>query len=430
MENKTLKSKLTGVKDAVVTEIYPGVIHTYAKTTPETSEIFGYANINVLEADMSNPNLRFDIVGGGKDSNVLATVQKTCGDFTGCGDGEAALAAVNGDLWMVNYAHARYDMSIVAKGYEADGPVCKKSMTLPRGFNIYGGEIITTAHMLTELPFEGFFSAFGMTDKGEFVMGVPDAKVALCGENGEKITDVDGINRLPVNNALVLYTHHSLSENDYSLDEAYEILVKTDGEYKACHGASIVGTVKAIYDESTSENAPKLADDEYMLSARGSRVSDISDIKVGDRLTLNITVTAPEDEEKWQRTTAVVGGHIQFVKNGEYIENQWAGPGYPSTFVGNTNDGKVIFITYDGRQKEFSVAPDMNQMKQLVKDYNICNAFYVDGGGSATMVVRDADSGEYKLVNRPCDKKENGEFGSPRTVVNSVVVSCVTDSLK
>ncbi len=430
MEKKTA-SKLTSVDNAVVTEIYPGVVHTFANTTPESSEIFGYANINVLEVDLSDPKLHFDVVGGGDDSNILATVAKTCADYTASGKGRTALGAINGDLWMVNYAHARYDMSIVAKGYEADGPVCKKSMTLPRGFNMYDGEIITTAHMLTELPFEGPFSAFGMTTDGEFVMGEPAACVSICcGKTGEKITDIDGINRLPVNNALVLYTHHALSENDYSLDEAYEILVETDGDYKICHGASITGTVKAIYSADTIENAAKLADNEYMLSARGSRIADISEIKAGNKVTLNVEITAPEDIEKWQKTRAVVGGHIQFVKNGEFVEGQWAGGDYPSTFIGDTNDGRLIFITYDGRQKEFSIAPDVPKLKQLVNDLNIKNAFYVDGGGSATMVVRDTVTGEYKVANRPCDKWQDGTFGSPRRVVNSVIVSCDTEAIK
>ncbi len=430
MENKTV-SKLTSVDNAVVTEIYPGVVHTYANTTPENSDVYGYANINVLEVDLSDPKLHFDVVGGGADANILSTVAKTCANYNNAGNGKTALGAINGDLWMVNYAHARYDMSIVAKGYEADGPVCKKSMTLPRGFNMYDGEIITTAHMLTELPFEGPFSAFGMTTDGEFIMGEPDARVKLlCEKTGEKITDVDGINRLPVNNALVLYTHHALSECDYSLDEAYEILVETDGDYKISHGAGISGTVKAVYNADTAENAAKLADNQYLLSARGSRVADISSIKPGDRVTLTVEITAPEDADKWQKARAVVGGHIQFVKNGEFVEGQWAGGDYPSTFIGDTNDGKLIFITYDGRQKEFSIAPDVPKMKQLVKDFNIKNAFYVDGGGSATMVVRDMKTGEYKVTNRPCDKWQDGTFGSPRSVVNSVIVSCDADAVK
>ena len=49
------------------------------------------------------------------------------------------------------------------------------------------------------------------------------------------------------------------------------------------------------------------------------------------------------------------------------------------------------------------------------------NAFIVDGGGSSTMVAL-ADSG-YELVNRPCDKDSNGNYGAARTVVNSVILS-------
>ncbi len=424
LENAVAAITFSGTeKEPTVTQLYPGVVHTYIKTTPKSSATYGMANINVLEVDLSNPNLHFEVVGGGKSANSLGTVKETCENYNKQNEDKTAIAAVNGDLWMVGYAHARYDMSIVNKGYEGDGLVCKKAMTLPRGFNVYDGEIITTPHMNQEKPFEGAFQSFGITSDGELILGQPRAEVQLFNSAGTKITSIDGINRLPANDAIVLYSDVALSGNDYSLDDAYEILVETNGDYKVSHGAQIKGKVKAIYDSKTKENAPKLKENQYMLTVRGNRVSRVTGIKVGDELTVKVEIKATSSSAKWQKIQYAVGGHIQFARNGKYT-GQYAGDNYPSTFVGTTNDGKLILVTYDGRQSTYSVGPNVKAMKALVEDLNIKNAFYVDGGGSTTMVLRDKNDSGYDVVNSPSDSGRRA-----RDVVNSIIISCNSSAI-
>ncbi len=415
-------AKLANGEELLCEELGEGVVRTRVKTGADSP--YGVNNINVIEADLSNPNVYFDVIGAGDYSNELDQVADTCKRYNKLNEDKTALAAVNGDMWMVSYAHARYDMSKVAGSYSQYGLVCKKTMTVPRGFNMYDGEIITTAHMTQETPYEGDFWSFGITTDGELVMGNPKATVKILDKTGETITKADGINRLPADNALVLYTDKGLGSNGYALDDAYEILVETDGDYKVCHGANIKGKVTAIYDESTKENPPKLAENQLLLTARGTRVKKVNEIKVGDEISVEVTVreVAKQQSEQWQKVRAAVGGHIWFVSDGE-LTGQGAESGYPTTIVGSTKDGKLVLATIDGRQPDFATGTNADKLKQLAQDLDLYNAFLVDGGGSTTMAVRKSKS--YVLANRPSDKFSNGNYGAPRAVVNSVIVACV-----
>lgn len=404
-------------------ELCEGVVRTHIQTNE--GSVYGVNNINIIEADVTNPNVYFDVIGGGDYSNELATVAKTCKRFNELNEGKTAVAAVNGDMWMVSYAHARYNMSIVAGGYNQYPLVCKKSMTIPRGFNMYDGEIITTAHMTQETPYEGDFWSFGITTDGELVMGRPQATVKVLDNSGDTIAKVDGVNRLPVDNALVLYTDKGLDSNDFSLDDAYEVLIETDGDYKLCHDASIKGKVVGIYDENTKENPPKLAENQILLTARGTRVKKVDEMKIGDEVTVTVAIreTAKRESEKWQKVRTAVGGHIWFVSDGE-LTGQGAESGYPTTIIGSTKEGKLVLITVDGRQSGFATGTNAEKLKQLAIDLDLYNAFLVDGGGSTTMAVRNA-SGTYSVANRPSDKFASGTYGSPRSVVNSIIVASV-----
>ena len=99
--------------------------------------------------------------------------------------------------------------------------------------------------------------------------------------------------------------------------------------------------------------------------------------------------------------------------------------GYPTTIIATNKSGKMLFIQADGRQTGFSVGIPFTVYGDLAKELDLEDAFIVDGGGSSTMVQLAAEG--YKLVNRPSDKKSDGTYGSPRTVVNSVIVASGPD---
>ena len=386
------------------TELAEGVTHTHIATTKHSK--YDVQNFNIVEFDPSQDNLYVDVTGGGKYANKLTVVTETVENFKKNNPDKTPVAAINGDLWMVAYAHGRIEGSGTNYNGYSDA-VVKKELTLPRGFNVYNGEIITSDYMYQETPYEGQFWSFGTTADNKMVIGCPKVDITLNGS-----TEVDGLNRLPANNALVVYSDKGCL-NNYALDDAYELLVKTSG-YTVKHGERISGEVVGIYDKNTAEN-PTMQDDYIILTARGTAVNKINKYKVGDKITLDFVVTEKfgRDTEVWQKVTNATGGHMPFVVDGMKNETGTTN-NYPVTIVGIKNDGNVVFITNDGRQPGFSTGLDFDMYWDLADEFDLNTAFILDGGGSAEMVV--LDEGEYKVTGKPSDGKE-------RTVVNSVILS-------
>jgi len=386
-------------------ELYEGVTHTHIAT--DSTSRYKTQNFNVIEFDPSNENLYIDVTGGGDYANKLSRTSDTVAKFAKANPDKEPIAAINGDLWMVAYAHAR----IEGKGTNYNGytdAVVKKEQTLPRGFNMYNGEIITSDYMLQETPYEGQFWAFGTTADNQVAIGCPKLDITLDS------VKADGLNRLPANNALVVYTDKGCL-NTYALDDAVELLVKTEG-YTVKHGTEIKGEIIGIYDEF-SDSDPKMAEDHIILCARGTAVEKVNGYKVGDTISLSFEVYEKfgRDTELWQNMTNCVGGHTPFVIDGVKNESGTT-TGYPTTIVGIKNDGNVVFLVNDGRQSGFSNGLNFNRYWDIADELDLNTAFILDGGGSSTMVL--ADEGEYKVVNSPCDTG-NAE----RTVVNSVILS-------
>lgn len=375
----------------------------------------------VVEFDPRQEGLSVDVTMGAEYANQLRTVQDTVEHFNETnGENKVAISAINGDLWMVAYAHARVEGSGTSyNGY--DDAVVTKSLTLPRGLNIYNGEIITSAHTSFETPYEGAFDCFGITDDGESILGTPTLVI-----NSQNITQnaaikVNGLNRLPANNALMLYSDKGCPEN-YSLSDAYEIVIDCDEDYKVTQNSTIRGKVTAICKEG-DENA-KMQPNRFILCARGTAVGRVEGINIGDEIEFSFSLKVPKkDQEIWDRVTNAVGGHMKLVVDGK-VQGLNDTNAYPTSIIGNTKDGKIVFITMDGRQADtgYSVGFQIRQMGEVLVEMGVENAFLLDGGGSATMVNINEEGG-YDLVNRPCDRDENGNFGKARTVVNTIILS-------
>ncbi|SKA79774.1 Exopolysaccharide biosynthesis protein [Caloramator quimbayensis] len=68
----------------------------------------------------------------------------------------------------------------------------------------------------------------------------------------------------------------------------------------------------------------------------------------------------------------------------------------PRTAIGQTQDGKVLLLTIDGRQKD-SLGATLKDVQDILLEYGAYNASNLDGGSSATMY------NDGKLVNKPSD---------------------------
>ena len=401
-----------------VKEIYKGVTLTSFEVSQSSS--YTMNKFKIVEFDPKQSDLYIDVTNAADYSNQLRTVMQTVNDFNANNkDGKKAIAAVNGDLWMVAYAHARVEGSGTEYGGFKDA-VVTKSLTVPRGFNMYDGEIITSPHMNQETPYEGEFQSFGFAEDNTPYLGQPIVTVKSKNVTKNTTKNINGINRLPAKNAVVMYTDKGVLSN-YSLSDAYEVVIDCDYDYIVRHGETIKGKVTAICKEGDKD--PQMQANRIILTARGNTaIKRINDYQIGDEIELSITVKDSfGNNDAWQnKVKNAVGGHMVFAKNGQYIDLGSASY-YPSTIIAETNSGNVMLIANDGRQSGYSLGLRHNDCDQFAKELDLKNAFIVDGGGSTTLIAL-AENG-YDLVNRPCDKDSNGNYGAARTVVNSVILS-------
>lgn len=408
---------LTGDNNVVTVEkeLADGVKYTQIKAGKNYNNV----QFDLIEVDLSKEGIVFDNVYGSKFiTHAWKKTSEMITEFNGT-DGKKALAAVNAELWTVTYAHSRVLGSGTTYGGYSD-PVVKKALALPRGYNVIDGEIVSTSHMQQETPFEGDFWSFGITEDNIPILSNPTANVSITNVTRSTNVKADGINRLPANNALVMYTDKGCA-NNYALDDAFEVVIDITStpDYVIRHGTDITGKVIAIYGPEDNDNPVMEANsNKIILTARGSRVSKISDYQIGDEINIQVEVRDRTGRftEEWRRAKVATGGHIPFVIKGRF-QNVSPGGSYPTAFIGITSEGKIIMGTY-GSSKHDGGRVGIATYKDLVKDLDLVDAFIFDGGGSATTVILDED--EYKVVNHPSDKG-----GVERQVLNCLVVSYV-----
>ena len=115
----------------------------------------------------------------------------------------------------------------------------------------------------------------------------------------------------------------------------------------------------------------------------------------------------------WPDVFETIGGNPTLVRAGEiFIERTGQGSFFerhPRTGVGTTPDGRVLFVTVDGRQPGYSVGMTPWRFAKLFLTLGADYALNLDGGGSTTMVVNGG------IVNRPSD-------GSERPVSSALVL--------
>lgn len=388
--------------------LHTGVVHAEIKTDSGTP-IYGQQHFNVLSIDMSQRDLYLETAYMNDSVRVTygtpgSTVQGTVAQYNQKHSDKQVIAAINGDMWLV---------ASQTKGY-----VKTSEFTVSRAFNIVNGEIYTTGVIAQEPSFAGIPWTFGITDDFVPNLGQPYTEIKMTDVTSGKTASVDGINRVPANNAVIMYTDRLMgSYNDFALDDAYEMLIEFDEDYTMCHGADVTGTLKAVYSSASSENAPKINSKQMVITARGTGISSVDSFRIGDKINFTVQIhDALGRDDIWQRVTNSIGGNIAFIKDGVRTGADLGQTTYPTTLVGYDRDGKIILLTMDGRGKGGAGASTV-RLNQIVTDLDLYDAVIVDGGGSMTMVVaNDKSYSSYTTVSTSSD-------GSDRKVNNIFVLA-------
>lgn len=408
---------LDGETSRTVRQLYDGVeLTNYVLGSASKYKIQEFSTV---EFDPSRDDLHLEVVGGDEWANQLVRTSDAVDRYNmSNGRGKTALAAVNGDMWLTSSTHARVEGSGTSyMGYS--DPVVTKGLTIPRGFTMYGGEIICSAIMEQETPYNGSLHSFGINSDGEALLGDIVCEISIRNRSTDERFPADGINRLPADNALVVYTDKGYASN-YSLADAYEVVIDCD-PYAVKQGSRIRGSVVAIV--KPGEEKYPMAENRIILTARGDRIQSLAGFKAGDRVTLDVDITdLMGNTEKWQSVTDCVGGYMPVIIDGVSTELGDTSY-YPVSVLGIKDNGNVVMLTSYGRQGSsgYSYGFRIEQLDELCRELSIKTAFLLGGGSSASMTVLAGD--EYELTGRPCEKNSDGTYGREQAVINSVILS-------
>jgi Phosphodiester glycosidase len=139
----------------------------------------------------------------------------------------------------------------------------------------------------------------------------------------------------------------------------------------------------------------------------GAYAPVIETLTVGETVTISWTLG-------WYGVLDTVGGNPTLLENGQIVAKNVDGEGtffrrHPRTGVATTQDGKILLVTVDGRQPEYSVGMTPREFAELFESLEATSALNLDGGGSTTMVVNG------NVKNKPSS-------GSERPVSSALLV--------
>ena len=308
--------------------------------------------------------------------------------------GKTYLAAINGDLWMTSsYGNA------------------KKTLAVSRGAFMINGELWATQEIQAEADIGGVKDAFAVTSKKQPIVGSPVFSVTMTNTSRGTTSAADGINRLPADNSVIIYNGRVNSSN-YALDDAYEVELESKNPAFSLKG-TVTAEVKAIYPEN-SATRPQIGAKTVLLSARGTAKEKISGFKVGDTVKFSVSVTDEKNNtELWRDAETIISGHMMPVCEGMAWGNNQDTKEYPAAFIGISDTGKVMLTCLSSTSDGVYKGIRFNQASEFCREMGYNTAFFLDGGGSATMVT--LNNGTYTVRNHPSDSG-----GTPRSVINGV----------
>ncbi|MDX2649745.1 phosphodiester glycosidase family protein [Streptomyces sp. PA03-1a] len=328
----------------------------------------GRQHVQVLSADLGDPNLRVGMVqAGGTITNPADETPSSMAHRT------HAVAGVNGDYFEIH-----------ASGRPLGG--------------------IMTDGRLLKSPKPGFASQLGVKPDGTMVMGPETFSGTItAGSATRALTSVNTVN--DVTSGGITEVTPDLGETP-GLPKASTLVLGhvTDGGFVVDDVRTGVTTV------------PRLADGRLGLLGAGDGGQWLTDtLHAGD--TVGIATRLSPDND----VTQLISGVDTLVKDGQVYKDPTGTPpsgANPETAVGVTKDGKhAIVIAVDGQggaTTAFGVTRD--QAAGYMVAHGAYDAMLFDGGGSTGMVSRAPGADRAEIVNKPSDQPGNTE----RPVANGI----------
>ena len=267
---------------------------------------------------------------------------------------------------------------------------------LPSGMFMQSGVLASPPHPKR--------STVGITDDGRLLV----QRVQMLGtwQGISQRRPLNGLNQRPGPEGVSLFTPAWGSATPAANDT---VEITLSGVPPAVPLTDLTGTVVSVKPAGGTPIPPGGA----VLVGRGTSAGRLaSEAPVGETVTSRLVL-----RPQWAGVVDAVGGGPLIVQNGqpvfralEQFSSSQLSVRNPRTAVGQRADGRIIFMTVDGRQPGYSTGLTNFELAQQMVRLGAVTASSLDAGGSTTMAF------DGKLLNRPSDP------GGERAVADGLFV--------
>jgi hypothetical protein len=202
-----------------------------------------------------------------------------------------------------------------------------------------------------------------------------------------------GLNEPPRANRTTLYTPAWGPRTPAESGGAYAILQP----FPAATPNTVLPATVTAYAGGGDQPIPP---DGAVLVARGAQAGFLAaEAPVGSTVKILLALTPP-----WTNVREALGGGPIVVRDGKPVFRSFEGfttdqmaRRHPRTGVGQTADGRIVFVAVDGRQPGYSSGLTNFELALAMTRLGCVTASALDGGGSTTMAF------DGRLLNRPSD---------------------------
>ena len=311
--------------------------------------------------------------------------------------------------------------------FTAHGPVVMHVVSAPRPTGLYAlrtilsNDAVVGTERLTSMQrrYAGQGTSVSVNAAGAGVIRAGVLDTAPAGERSTAGIDTDGtlhvdrvdlegtwqgsgqrriidLNETPRGNRTTLYTRAWGARTPAENGGAYAVLQPFAASRP---NAPITATVTGYLPGGNQPIPP----DGAVLVARGSQAGFLTaEAPVGSKVTIVLTLTPP-----WSNVTDAVGGGPVIVRGGkpvyrafESFTSQQLAFRSGRSGVGQTADGRIIFVVADGRQPGYSTGLTNFELALAMMRLGCTNAYALGSGAAATMAF------DGKLLNRPSRRGE------------------------
>lgn len=411
---------VTGASQVTTESIYvngedTGVIHTQM-LLPEGSKYSLYSDgvVNVAEL-VPGADAYFKVINHGDYNWGKATVGDAVVAYNKANENSTVLAAVNASPWLM--ATTDYDGDHVT----ATGPSVKAGAggSMSMGFMMIDGEIWNTNWFSDENKMDNKYytdwtvsgqECFYVMADGTYEIGAaPNLSIMAINTKNSKKVVVEGINRLPAPNSVVVYNKRVYSES-LAYEDAYEVYLECASTAFGVDD-SVTGTVTHIFESGDTAERPDIGENTVVISARGKAIARMTnaDFKVGDKISVSVTNKSGLAGNAVQ----IIGGFFTLMENGRVTGQPTNKDQYPCSIVGIRKDGSAILVSVTSALDKKYHGSRMMDLPALLQELNCVDALLFDGGGSSTFVT--LEEGAYIRRNGCSD-------GQPRAMGNSLAI--------